>query len=239
MVNWTGRIFQAGVAAIAVVIALDCVWLASAPSLWMLPAALIGWYGADFMSGAVHMYMDYKPSRPGIGLNQIFLYEGDRGSAEYVAMRDAAFSQLGPIERLIYDFKNHHPRPDALGRRTMLHQIGSTVLFTTLPFLLLANLLFLVLPLPLWALAGVIALTIGASFAQYFHGTLHRQDNPPVVLAMRRVRLLMRPEDHILHHETLACDFSTINGWSNPALNRIFNALRARGYMHDEGLIPG
>ncbi|USI72145.1 fatty acid desaturase family protein [Sphingomonas morindae] len=225
-------------AALAALLAVDCAWMLSALSLWMLPAALLGWYLADMMSGVVHMYMDYKPSRAGIGLDQLFFYTGSRESAEYLALRDRVFGQLNPLERLIYDFKNHHPRPDALGRRTMLHQIGSTILFTTLPFALLANAAFLLLPLPRWLLAAMIAFTIGASFAQYFHGTLHRADVPLTVRVMRRLGLLMQPADHVAHHATLAQDFSTINGWSNPVLNRAFVALRRRGYLPDEGLIP-
>lgn len=229
---------KVGMAALATLLLIDLAWALHNPTFSMLPAALAGWYAADLMSGAVHMYMDYRECRPGLGLADIFHYTGSRESAEYLAMRDAAFGKLGPIERLVYDFKNHHPRPDALGRRSMLTQIGSTVLFTTLPFAVLTNLAFWLLPLPLWLLAGLVAFTIGSTFAQYFHGTLHRADNPWAVRAMRRARLLMRPEDHILHHETLTQDFSTINGWSNPALNRVFRALRKRGHMPDDGLVP-
>ncbi|HEY0269868.1 MAG TPA: fatty acid desaturase CarF family protein, partial [Sphingomonas sp.] len=116
--------------------------------------------------------------------------------------------------------------------------LRSTSLFATLPFAILANLAFLLLPLPLWLLAGVLSFILGATFAQYFHASLHRADNPRWVLVLRSGRLLMRPEDHVRHHATLSCDFSTITGWSNPALNVLFNALRKRGRMRDEGLIP-
>ncbi len=237
-ISWTSLPFRIAVAALGVVLAGDVAWLALRPEWMMIPAVVAGWYGADLMSGAVHMYMDYRPSRAGIGLDRLFFYEGSRVSAEYVAMRDATFGRLGPLERLIYDFKNHHPRPDALGRRTMLHQIGSTVAFTTLPAAIVATVAVLALGLPPWTMAGLVAFLIGASFAQYFHGTLHRADVPWPVRAMRRTRLLMRPEDHVLHHETLARDFSTINGWSNPALNRVFRALRQRGHLPDDGLVP-
>ena len=237
-ISWTSLPFRLAIAALAVVLAGDLLWLAVRADWLMIPAMLAGWYGADLMSGAVHMYMDYKPSRAGIGLDRLFFYEGARDSADYVAMRDETFARLGPIERLIYDFKNHHPRPEALGRRSMIHQIGSTIAFTTLPVAILANLALAVLPVPAWAMAGLVAFLIGASFAQYFHGTLHRDDVPWPVRALRRLRLLMRPEDHVLHHETLAQDFSTINGWSNPALNRVFDALRRRGRLPDEGLVP-
>lgn len=236
--SWTSLPFRLAIAALALVLAGDVAWLAMRPDLLMIPAMLAGWYGADLMSGAVHMYMDYKPSRAGIGLDRLFHYEGARDSAEYVAMRDVVFGQLGPVERLIYDFKNHHPRPDALGRRTMVHQIGSTVAFTTLPAAVLANGALLALGVPAWAMAGLVVFLIGASFAQYFHGTLHRDDVARPVRAMRTLRLLMWPEDHVLHHRTLAQDFSTINGWSNPALNRVFRMLRQRGHLPDDGLVP-
>jgi sterol desaturase/sphingolipid hydroxylase (fatty acid hydroxylase superfamily) len=153
-------------------------------------------------------------------------------------MRDSIMPKLGPLERLIYDFKNHHPRPDALGRRSARVHLRSTSLFATLPFALLANLAFLLLPLPLWLLAGTLSFIIGATFAQYFHASLHRTDNPRAIQILRDYRLLMRPEGHVRHHATLTCDFSTITGWSNPALNVLFNALRKSGRMRDEGLIP-
>ena len=216
----------------------DLAWLAGAPSWWMVPALFAGWYAADAMSGIVHMWMDYHPTRAGLGLRDLFFYEGSRESADYLAMRDRIMPQLGPLEKLIYDFKNHHPRPDALGRRPARVHLRSTSLFATLPFAILANLAFLLLPLPLWLLAGTLSFIVGATFAQYFHAALHRTDNPRAVRILRHGGLLMRPERHVRHHATLTCDFSTITGWSNPALNVVFNLLRKRGRMRDEGLIP-
>ncbi|WP_419825836.1 fatty acid desaturase CarF family protein [Sphingomonas sp.] len=239
-----GRILlRAAPALLAAVLALDIALMLRSPSLWMLPAVLAGWYAADLMSGVVHMYMDYRPCPPLPGLNAMFFYEGARDSEEYIALRDETFASLGPFERLVYDFKNHHPRPDALGRRSLRITTEPTVLFTTLPFALGANMLAGALALagiatPGWAIAGMIAFVLGATFAQYFHGSLHREDVPWLVRAMRRARLLMRPEDHVAHHDTLTRDFSTINGWSNPPLNLIFRTLRQKGRLRDEGLIP-
>jgi hypothetical protein len=224
--------------ALCLIVLADLVWLMTAPSWWMLPALIAGWFAADAMSGLVHMWMDYHPTRAGLGLKDLFFYEGSRESVEYLAMRDAVMPKLGPLERLIYDFKNHHPRPDALGRRSATVLLRSTSLFATLPFALTANLAFVLLPLPLWLLAGVLSFVLGATFAQYFHASLHRADNPRWVLILRDWRLLMRPEDHVLHHATLTRDFSTITGWSNPALNVVFDTLRRSGRMRDEGLIP-
>lgn len=230
--------FRLAIAALSLSFALSAIWMVLALSWWMLPAALFGWYCADAMSGIVHMYMDYKPCRPGIGLDRLFFYTGSRESAEYIGMRDRTLGQLSIVERLVFDFKNHHPRPDALGRRSILVQIGSTVLYGTLPAALLLNIACFALTPPGWAIAGLLSFLTGSTFAQYFHGSLHRADNPWPVILLRKLGLLMKPQGHERHHATLTCDFSTNTGWSNPLLNLVFRALRARGHMREDGLEP-
>lgn len=225
-------------AALAVSMALNLAFVAGDPSWWIIPALLAGWYLADMASGLVHMYMDYRPCRTGVGLDRIYFYEGSREAEEYQGMFRAAMARINPLERLVYDFKNHHPRPNALGRRALWRLIGSTVIAGTLPISLLMNVAGLLLPVPGWLVAGIFSLVLGATFAQYFHGSLHREDNPWIVNAMRRVGLLMTPEAHQLHHDTLKRDFSTNCGWSNPLVNRIFNWAHGRGALRDEGLEP-
>jgi Lipid desaturase domain len=204
----------------------------------MLPALLVGWYCADMLSGIVHMVMDYHPCRTGVGFDRLYFYAGSRESEEYLAMLRATHSRVNPFERLVYDFKNHHPRPDALGRRTILRQIGSTVVAGSLPFSILLNIACLTGAVPGWLAWGALSFLVGGTFAQYFHGTLHRSDNPWIISAMRRVHLLMSPEAHQLHHDTLRRDFSTNTGWSNPVLNAVFNTAYARGWLNDAGLEP-
>ena len=219
-------------------IAANVAFAAADPHWLMLPAAIAGWYLADLASGAVHMYMDYRPCRPGNGLGELYFYEGSRTSDDYRARFQAAMARIGPIERLVFDFKNHHPRPLALGRRSLGRQINSTILFGTLPYSLALNVACLMLPVPGWVIVGAISLLIGGTFAQYFHGTLHRDDNPWFVRGMRRLGLLMTPAAHELHHSTLQRDFSTNCGWSNPLLNAVFNRLRRSGRLPDHGLEP-
>ncbi len=213
-------------------------WFVGVPGWAAIPAALAGWYLADLMSGAIHMYMDYKPCRTGVGLERLYFYDGSRESAEYQALFRASMRRISPVERLVFDFKNHHPRPHALGRRNLWRQIGSTVIIATLPASLILNLLCALLPLPGWFVVLAICFLIGGTFAQYFHGTLHRERNPWFIHAMRRFGLLMTPQAHEIHHDTLARDFSTNCGWSNPVLNRLFAALQRRGRMDRGGLEP-
>lgn len=213
-------------------------WLAGPPAWSWIPAALAAWYLADAVSGVTHMIMDYRPCRAGVGLDRLYFYEGSRESADYLALRAQVWRKIGPFEKLVYDFKNHHPRPDALGRRAMLVQIGSSIMFGTLPASLLLNAAAILLSLPGWLVMGGVVLIVGGTFAQYFHGTLHRADNPPLVLAMRRTGLLMTPEAHRLHHDTLTRDFATNNGWSNPVINRLFDFAVRRRWLTEDGLTP-
>ncbi len=213
-------------------------WLAGAPGWLWIPAAFAAWYIADALSGLTHMFMDYRPCTPGVGLERLYFYEGSRESADYLALRDSVWRKIGPFEKLVYDFKNHHPRPEALGRRPMLVQIGSTIIFFALPASLLLNAVAWAGEMPGWLTFGLVVLIIGGTFAQYFHGTLHREDNPPVVRLMRATGLLMTPQAHQLHHDTLTRDFATNNGWSNPLINRLFNLAIRRRWLTEAGLTP-
>ena len=213
-------------------------WFAGIPDWRWIPAILAGWYIADLLSGLTHMVMDYRPCTPGIGLDRMFHYPGSRESADYQALRAEVLPRISPFERLVYDFKNHHPRPEALGRRSFLVQIGSTIIFASLPFSILLNITCVAFALPGWLIAGLVVLTIGGTLAQYFHGTLHRADNPWIVRAMRRVGMLMTPEAHAVHHATLRRDFATNTGWSNPLVNAIFRLAANRGWLTEAGLEP-
>ena len=213
-------------------------WLAGMPDWRWVPAVFAAWYIADLLSGLTHMYMDYRPCTPGAGLAEMFHYLGSREGEEYIALRQRVLPRISPFERLVYDFKNHHPRPEALGRRPLLVQIGSTILFVSLPASVLLNLVAMLLAIPGWFVAGAVVLIVGGTLAQYFHGTLHREENPWIVLAMRRAGLLMTPQAHAVHHATLRRDFATNTGWSNPLVNRIFGAALARGWLDETGLEP-
>lgn len=220
-------------------LAANLVSLALDPSIWAIPALVLGWYAADFASGLVHMYMDYKPCPSGKRLSDLFFYEGSRESDEYQALFRAQMASITPFERLVFDFKNHHPRPMALGRRSLWRLIGSTVIVAALPLSLLLNLLLALTDIPSWIIAFFVSLLIGGAFAQYFHGTLHRAENLWFITMMRRLGVLMTPAAHQLHHDTLQRDFATNCGWSNPVLNRVFRRLRRQGYLADDGLVPG
>ena len=219
-------------------VALIFYWIMRDMHWFMVPALFAGWYVADLLSGLVHMFMDYHACPSGRGLDRLYFYEGSRTSREYQAMFKQTMAGINPVQRLVYDFKNHHPRPDALGRRNTMRQIGSTIVVGSLPASLLFNLVCIAWVVPSWIATGFLATLVGGTFAQYFHGTLHRKKNPFLIRGMRKIGLLMTPEQHQRHHATLRRDFSTNCGWSNPIVNLIFNAAYRKGLLRDEGLEP-
>lgn len=207
-------------------------------SCYIIPAMLCGWYLADAASGRTHMIVGNRSCPAGRGLSRPYLYERSRESSEYLQLLRKTMATIEPIDRLTYDFKDRHPRPDALGRRTMWRQIGSTVVLAALPASLLLNLGWWFFEVPGEVMTGGCALILGCAFAQYFHGTLHRDNNPWIVRAMRGARLLMTPAAHSKHHETLQRDSSTNCGWPNPLVKLIFRVGRGSGHFSDEGLEP-
>ena len=225
-------------AAFLVSVGINALGALSEPSLLAIPAALAGWYAADLLSGLTHLIMDYYPCPQGKGLDRIFFYSGSRGSAEYQALKRETMARISVFHRVAYDFKTHHPSPDALGRRPLYQLIGSTIIAGALPVSLLGNAAVLTGALLGWPMAFGVALLLGGAFAQYFHSTLHRRTNPWFVHAMRRLGLLMRPDAHQIHHDTLRRDFATNCGWSNPVINRLFVFLHARGRLDPAGLEP-
>lgn len=213
-------------------------WLFAAEyTWWAVPAALASWFLVDAMSGLVHMYMDYKPCQRGKGFDKLFFYEGWRGSDEYVQLKKAVFSRASFFEQIVFDFKIHHPRPGTLGRRTW-HEHTRSLAIIILPVSIALNILWFFWLPEGWLLLAVDVFLLGAIFSQYFHGTLHREQNPWIIVVMRRLHLLLTPEKHQIHHDTLTRDFATINGWSNPLLNHWFNAMVRRGGFDKTGLEP-
>ncbi len=205
---------------------------------WLcLPALLAGWYLADLLSGLIHLALDYHPCPAGKGLDEIFFYTGSRESADYLARRAACMARLNAFQRVVFDFKTHHPRPDALGRRSLGHQITPTLVLA-LPAALVLDIAVVWGTGPGWTIALGTSLLLGSAFAQHFHGSLHCPVVPAHIMLLRRVGLLMTPAAHQLHHDTLQRDFATNCGWSNPLVNRLFRFLRRRGMLDDAGLEP-
>ena len=202
------------------------------------PAALAGWYAADLASGLVHMIMDYKPCRSGTGLKDLYFWPGSRDSAAFLAKQDEVYARISRFERVVYDFKKHHPFPDLLGRHSFLHLMKGPTFVVVLPISLVLNVAFLALRPPGWLPVGVVVMLLGAAMSQAFHGALHRDDVGRTLRALRTARLVMSRRAHQAHHDSLTQDFAVVNGWSNPLVNLCASVLLRSGALGKDGLEP-
>lgn len=207
------------------------------PDWWWIPLFLLGWYIADAESGIIHFWLDYRPCRPTLGLNALFHYAGRRDSQEFLDLKTATLATLSAFERMVFDFKNHHPRPNALGRRPFLVLVMPTMVLA-LPSSLAVNGLLLLGWMAEWALVILIALILGGTIAQYHHGVLHRTKCAWWIRGLRRCRMLMTVADHEVHHASLDRDFTTLCGWSNPLVNALFRIGRRWRLLDPAGLEP-
>jgi len=207
------------------------------PSWWIVPAALSGWYLADFFSGAVHMVLDYRALPDRAEIARLYHHQGRRDDDAYLTLKANVFARIGLVDRITYDFKTHHPRPLALGRRAFLDQVSVTAP-VLLPLSLAFSAIDWIWPLPGWAAAGALLFFSGGAVSQHLHGSLHRDRNPWPIRLGRRLGLLITPQAHEGHHRTLDRDFSVVSGWSNPLLNRIFRVAHRRGWLRDADMEP-
>jgi ABC-type amino acid transport system permease subunit len=212
--------------------------LSGALSFWALPLGLMAIYCADTLSGITHFFLDYRRTTPNSGLKELYFYQGNKGSQDYLQKRQIAMKKISPLETIVFDFKVHHLSPGALGRRSFLRVILPAMYFITLPstsLLLLLHALGWIDGLVsffLWVVIGALTL------AQYAHSCAHRKQIPIVARYLQTLGVFMTKEQHNSHHLDLGVDFCILNGWANPIVNRIFRFCRQRGWIFEEGLEP-
>jgi hypothetical protein len=204
---------------------------------WLTPlVVLLGLYLADAASGVAHFVVDYTPNVPGVGLKELFEYEGDKGSADYVKRREAAMKRINAFHEVVFDFKVHHLSPDTLGRRSFAKMTLPVVVFGALPLTSVVVLLGELTPLPAdLLLLGAILIGCG-TISQYAHSCTHKKRPNALVRALQATRLFLRKETHQVHHDNPERQFCLLNGWANPLIDRVFRVVFARGYLKPNGL---
>ncbi len=205
---------------------------------YYIPLALItSFYLADFISGLTHFILDYKKTPENIGLGELFHYNGPRGSADYNSRKKAAFAQMGIFNRIVFNFKLHHPYPTKIGKQSYAHLCSVTILSSALPILFLNFLLqqyFDSFSLALF----LITLSFWAANTQYIHSLPHRKTNPKFLAFLMRHHILISKKRHAIHHATLDRDYCTINGYANNIVNALSKYLVKNKYFSKEGLEP-
>ena len=204
---------------------------------WSTPVIIFtAIFVADFAGGITHFILDYTPNVSGVGLYELFHYKGNKGSNEYVEMRNESMGKISGFHELVFDFKVHHLSPATLGRRPFSQMTLPIIVYAGLPvtaLILILDLLNLIDPnLSLFMMVFLGAGTV----SQYAHSCTHRSNLPVVVRFLQMTRLFVRKEAHQAHHRDPSRSFCLLNGWANPIVDLLFQICLNRGVLDPVGL---
>jgi ubiquitin-conjugating enzyme E2 variant len=161
----------------------------------VLLGAMVGYLGADLLSGSVHWFCDsfFREDTPLIG------------------------------RMVIWPFRDHHRHPAAITQYRLLEQDGTSY-FILIPLLALAasgSPPPRVDAMTLAAHSALLGLAFGAFGTNLFHKWAHADDVAPLVGWLQRHRLILSPEAHRIHHRTYTGGYCVTSGW----LNRVLDAV--------------
>lgn len=199
----------------------------------LLLQVLVAIFIADFVSGVVHIWLDYRPVNAAAGFRAMLDYEGNRGTPEYLAMRAAAFRHPSTtlIDKLSYNFKTHHLRPRAINKKSYAQHMLDTVA----PATALALAAFLA-PAP-YALTMLIAAFFIAN-TQFVHACVHDTHRSRfwkgVIRRLQRLHIVYSLDTHMQHHRYGVSNFCLLTGWANFLMNPLFRLLRHFGVAREE-----
>jgi len=201
-------------------------------------ALLISFYLADFISGMTHFILDYKKTPENIWLEELFRYEDKRSSDDYNEKKKLAFSKMSIMQRIVFNFKLHHPFPSKIGKQSYAHLCSVTIISAAIPLLIL-NLLLEQFYQSFALSLFLVALSFFSANSQYIHSLVHRKSEipKPILLLMKR-GILISKKKHAIHHATLDRDYCTINGYANSLVNKLSGWLVRKNYFSKDGLEP-
>lgn len=146
---------------------------------------------------------------------------------------DTYFSEDTPVvgPALIKPFRQHHLFPRDICTHKFVSIIGN-VCILAVPVLTLCLYLLWVSKHGLLAF-GILCTTLMAAATvatNVFHKWAHQEKPAAVVRCLQRMRLVLEPRHHQVHHtEPFKMHYCITNGWLNPLLNKIgfFRKLEA------------
>ncbi len=164
--------------------------------MWLTVVAIpLGILGGDFVSGIVHW------------------------AADTYCSEDTPI--VGPS--LVKPFRRHHIYPRDICTHNLVATVGN-VCILAVPVLSLSLILLWFSQHELLAF-GVLctALMAAATVAtNQFHKWAHQEVPPAYARPLQRLRLVLEPTHHSLHHtEPFESHYCITNGWLNPLLNKI------------------
>ncbi|MEP6637687.1 MAG: fatty acid desaturase CarF family protein [Acidobacteriota bacterium] len=149
---------------------------------------------------------------------------------------DTYFSEETPVvgASLVKPFRMHHQYPRDICTHNLVSTVGN-VCIIAVP--MLAGCLYLLWQWPGsgWLEFAILCITLmsGATVAtNQFHKWAHQEDPSPLVRRLQRMRLVLNPDHHQVHHtHPFNVHYCITNGWLNPLLNKIRFFRRLEGSL--------
>jgi plasmanylethanolamine desaturase len=146
---------------------------------------------------------------------------------------DTYFSEDTPVvgPALIKPFRQHHIFPRDICAHTLVSIVGNVCILAVPVLTLCLYLLWLndhgLLAFAILCTTLMVAATVATNV---FHKWAHQEKPYTVVRWLQRIRLILEPRHHQIHHtEPFEMHYCITNGWLNPLLNKIgfFRKLEA------------
>jgi hypothetical protein len=179
---------------------------------------------ADFFSGVVHIFFDYFPINRKAGFHELFSFQGDRSSPEYLSLKKRVITHPATsiIDRLSYSFKIHHVSPLAMNRKSY----SVHMLETVVPASLIA---LLSITLPSSARLTMLITAFLIANVQFIHACVHDTHRSVfwkiIIHQLQRLYVIYSLDTHMQHHRYGTSNFCLVTGWANFALNPLFRLL--------------
>ncbi len=208
----------------------------AAPFYYWFFLVILAWLNADFYSGLIHIYLDYRPLDNKKGFEVLFHYQGDRSGKEFEVMKQSVLQHATWLEEVVYSFKIHHRNVRPYLRLTYSH-----FFFETLPA---ASFLLLFSGGLLWLTSGLIAdsllfivlmCSVIALHTNHIHACVHgskkMRNGVKLIRLLQKAGLMYSTRRHHEHHKAGLTGFCLISGHTDFLVDRICGWLLKKGWI--------
>jgi len=163
---------------------------------WLvLPALILGYLLADFITGTIHWFCD------------------------------SFFDEETPVvgNFIIYSFREHHSHPLLITKDKFIEQ-DTTSFFIFMPFLYFASFTessYLISPSSIYGHSVLIGVCIGTFCTNLFHKWAHQRNQNFIIKKMQKSGLILNPNSHKKHHVDHSRGYCVTSGLMNPVLDYV------------------
>lgn len=206
--------------------------------LLSLITVYVGLFAADFFSGLVHMYIDYRPLNYEKRYDWLFFYEKDRNSDEFKQREKEILADSTWFDAVVYNFKMHHRTASACLRTPYLYYFYETVVPAAI-LLLIAVLLSTVLDYGLvtsYLSLEFLIISLAVLHTDHIHAWVHGSRTmtwgAALVRPIQKLGRMYTMKTHARHHKGGESGFCFITGHANPLVDYICRLLLKHGVIY-------